>query len=144
MKKTKIKFEDIKAGDLLEVVVIDDGVKSVLTAVAFEIETLKIGQRDVQVWWKTSEGGMIVTKEEEAGIFRLEIGEVKFEDIKAGDRVRVTEKTGKAIKTLEDTAVVLVDSGFVGYWLNDTGEIVLFRIANPMAERTIEILERGE
>lgn len=74
MKKTKLEsFEDIKAGDLLEVVLKEDGVLAVITGIAFEREELSISGREVQVWWKTSEGGMIVTNQEEADIFRIDV-----------------------------------------------------------------------
>ncbi len=74
MKKTKIKYEDIKAGDLIEAVFVDFGVKNVLTGVAFEQDVLTTGGSPVQqTWWKTSEGGMIVTKEEKAEIYRIDV-----------------------------------------------------------------------
>lgn len=73
MKKTKIAFEDIKAGDLLEVVVLDAGVKSVLTGVAFKLEILWDGDERTHVYWATSEGGMIVNDEEGAVIHRVEV-----------------------------------------------------------------------
>lgn len=72
MTKTKIAFEDIKAGDLIEVTFVDFGVKNVLTGIAFETDSLNQGGL-TQTWWKTSEGGMIVTKEENADIYRIDV-----------------------------------------------------------------------
>lgn len=72
MKKTKIAFEDIRAGDLLEVTIVDCGVKSVVTGIAFEMEI--VGSFEANHLWLTSEGGMIVAKSEESAVIhRIEI-----------------------------------------------------------------------
>lgn len=73
MIKTKIAYEDIKAGDLIEVSFVDFGVKNVLTGIAFEQDTMSMGHGLTQTWWKSSEGGMIVTKEENADIYRIDV-----------------------------------------------------------------------
>lgn len=73
MNKTKIAFKDIKAGDLLKVVVVDAGVRSVLTGVAFKLEILWDGDERTHVYWATSEGGMIVNDEEGATIYRIDV-----------------------------------------------------------------------
>lgn len=73
MKKTKIAFDDIKAGDLLEVVVVDNGVKSVITGIAFKLEILWDGDERTHVYWATSEGGMVVNSEEGADIYRIDV-----------------------------------------------------------------------
>lgn len=144
MKKTKITFEDIKAGDLLEVVIKIDGVKSVITGIAFEQTGLQIGEHDVQVWWDTSEGGMIVNKHEESDIYRVDVSEVTFDDIRLGDRIRTTKRGADGrVETVEDTVHSLV-GGMNPFWLNVEGDIVLFKnLWLPEgASRVIEILKR--
>lgn len=73
MIRTKIKFEDIKAGDLLEVVVVEFGVKSVMTGIAFKREVMETGVSRESIWWATSEGGMIVNTDEESTIYRIDV-----------------------------------------------------------------------
>lgn len=73
MKKTRIAFEDIKAGDLLEVIVKEFGVKSVMTGIAFKLETMDSGKSRPTIWWATSEGGMIVNTDEESAIYRIDV-----------------------------------------------------------------------
>lgn len=138
MKKTKIKFEDIKAGDLLEIVDNIHGIKIVEAGVAFEKQTIMSGFTD----WLTSQGGLLISDSTFTGsLFRVDVSEVKFEDIQTGDRIRVTEKIGTTVRTDEDT-VVLKTGGMNMYWLNSAGAVVLFELVAPDVERTIEILER--
>lgn len=139
MKKTKIEFKDIKAGDMLEIVSTEYGVKAVITGIAFE----KVGTKGNEDW-QTSQGGLIAAGFSDEDIFRIDVTEVKFEDIRKGDRVLVTEKIGKMVTTVENTVVLKIDGGFNPYWLDETGEVVLFRLSTPNAKRTIEILERAE
>lgn len=80
MKKTKIAFEDIKAGDLLEIVTSDCGVKIVATGIAFAQDVFDAGRGEPEVHWITSERGLVVAKSEGAAIYRIDVAEVKFED----------------------------------------------------------------
>lgn len=141
MKKTKIAFEDIKAGDLLEVVIKVDGVKSVITGIAFEQTGLQIGEHDVQVWWDTSEGGMIVNKHEESDIYRVDVAEVTFDDIRKGDLVRVTTRVDDMDIISEGVAdhLVATDADWYAYWSTKSGHVLLHR---GYGDRTIEILKR--
>lgn len=146
MKKTKIAFEDIKAGDLLEVVVRDAGVKSVVTGVAFLKEAVTISPDGPEEMWLTSERGMVVAGGEDALIYRVDVAEVKFEDIQKGDRIRVTVESAAGRKTIvEDTVDARVD-GMNPFWLNSGPDTVVFErfYDGDGDKRTIEILERGE
>lgn len=139
MIKTKIKFADIKAGDLIEVVDSIHGVKTVDTGVAFEKQEIEHGFTD----WLTSQGGLLVSDSTLTGtVYRLTLGEVFFGDIQAGDRVRVSEKVEGRVESVEDTAHFHVGA-MNGYWLNPSGAVVLFEHTAPDVERTIEILERS-
>jgi TusA-related sulfurtransferase len=151
MTKTRIAFEDVKAGDLLEVVVVNSGVKSVITAIAFQREELVTGRdwkgnEERQVLWNTSEGGMIVANGEEAVIYRIDVAEAEFKDIRKGDRVRVTEEDYRGRKTTTEDMVGTFVDGMNPFWLNVQGsEVVIFqRYEHKGVDRVIEILERGE
>lgn len=141
MKKTKIAFEDIKAGDLLEVVLVDGGVKAVLTGIAFQKEEVNAGWQDAHVFWSTSEGSMVVAKHEEgATIYRVDVAEAKFADIREGDRIRVTRKVGYTEQTITGVASYVTDGLSNNYWLTIDGHMLVTRLETG----TIEILERGE
>lgn len=143
MKKTKITFEDIKAGDLLEVVLVDNGVKSVLTGIAFNLDTLWEGDERVHRFWATSDGGMIIADEEvNAVIYRIDVVPVKFEDIKEGDLVRVTRTENDVVKTIAGVASYRSDHTSNNYWVTASGQVLVYRLQMP--NETIEILERGE
>lgn len=144
MKKTRIAFEDIKAGDLLEVVVKEFGVKSVMTGIAFKLERMDSGVSRETIWWATSEGGMIVNTDEDSAIYRIEVGLVKFEDIQKGDSIKVTSKTGNVTTILEGVATAKVVEAISPYWVDEHGHILLFKMLVPETEQTIEILERAE
>lgn len=141
MKKTKIKFEDIKAGDLIEATFVDFGVKNVLTGIAFELDQMSMGHGIVQTWWKTSDGGMIITKEESADIFRIDVTPAKFEDVQVGDKLTVTTKTGNVTTIVEDVALVRVNESVSPFWTGADGHVILFKHVHG-SEQTIEI-ERG-
>ena len=65
--KTKIKFEDIKAGDLIEAVSTMYGVKYTQLGIAFE--KVKTTQGDYV--WQTSQGGNITVEDDKDDIFRV-------------------------------------------------------------------------
>jgi len=69
MKKTKIEFKDIKAGDLIEAVAVINGIKYTGTGVAFEKSKTKQGDSE----WQTSEGGTITIEDDEDTIYRVDV-----------------------------------------------------------------------
>lgn len=142
MNKTKLKFEDIKAGDLLEVVLVDNGVKSVLTGTAFKLEILWDGDERTHVYWATSEGGMIVNDEEGADIWRIDVMPVKFEDIREGDVLAVTTVVDDVECIMHGTAhhFSKADGGWYDSWVTEHGQTLVYR---DYGNQTIEILERG-
>lgn len=74
MKKTMIEYSEIQAGDLLEVVVVSAGVKTVLTGIAFNEHDWMPKSQPRRQWWETSEGGMIAVAGEEGGtIYRIDV-----------------------------------------------------------------------
>jgi hypothetical protein len=137
MKKTKIAFEDIKAGDLIEAVAVINGIKYTGTGIAFEKTKTKQGDAE----WQTSEGGTITIEDDEDAIYRIDVAEVKFEDIRKGDRVRVTTKMGNTTSTIEGVAIVKVQ-GVVGYWVDGEGHLLVVEQQAPDSQQAIEILER--
>lgn len=141
MKKTKIAFEDIQAGDLLEVTIVDCGVKYVLTGIAYEFEVLEAGSFDPVSMWNTSDGGMIVADEEDgAVIYRIDVREVGFGDVRQGDRIRVTTKVGNYTTIIE--AEASHPSSFGEYWLDATGHVLNFTAPVSSDQFTVEIVER--
>lgn len=143
MKKTKIEFKDIKAGDLLEVVVKEFGVKSVMTGIAFHREFMETGVSRETVWWSTSEGGMIVNTDEDSEIWRIDVTKVKFEDVRIGDKIRVTSSRADADEVV--TGVVhSLDEGEVWFtgWETEKGFILCTKQAVNEGRMVVEILER--
>lgn len=139
MKKTKIKFEDIQAGDLLEVVGNLSGVKSVVTGIAFESDTAPDGE----IIWMTSEGGAIVFQWDRDAIYRVEPDRTYgFDDIRKGDTVRLTKKnTGD----ITEFRIGVADHQFFyedrkSYWMTPNYELLI----HWLDQAEIEILERGE
>jgi len=140
MIRTKIKFEDIKAGDMLYVVGKHAGLKMETTGIAFE----KTGNDTAGHYWMTSEGGTLIDdRYDDEVIYRLDLVTAFFSDIKQGDRVRVSEKVGNVVTSREDTCVFKVSAGNE-YWLNDMGQVVVMEHVAPDIDRNIEILERKE
>lgn len=141
MKRTKIKFEDIKAGDLLEVVLVDNGVKSVLTGTAFKLEILWDGDERTHVYWATSEGGMVVNDEEGADIWRIDVTEVKFEDIREGDYIECSAKRGDVERIIRGHATYFrrSDASWYDGWETEHGDILIRRRSTDK----IVILERA-
>jgi len=71
MIKTKIAFEDIRAGDLIECVRRLDGVKSVHTGIAFEYDEGFMAPS--MSAWKTSEGGLLIVSDDSDAIYRIDV-----------------------------------------------------------------------
>lgn len=141
MKKTKIKYEDIKAGDLIEVVANEFGVKSVYTGIAFEKVVIHGGEATS---WDSSEGGTIVGSWEEGEtIYRIDVREVQFDDIKKGDKLRVTTKSGNVTTTIEGMALAKIEESISPYWCDQDGHLLVFKHVHD-SEQVIEILEAGE
>lgn len=138
MKKTKIEFADIKAGDLIETVDIVHGVKWVLSGIVFE----KFGLGGEQEW-RTSQGGNIVD-ESDTLIYRIDVAEVKFEDIRKGDKLRVTTVQGGREVVVTDVADQLVGPDFNRFWINEQALPIVYRMVYSDMECIIEILERAE
>jgi len=143
MKKTKIKFEDIKAGDLLEVVVKEFGVRSVMTGVAFKMETMDSGKSRPSIWWATSEDGMLVNTDEDSAIYRIDVAVHTFEDVQAGDKLTVTTKTGNITTIVEDVALVRVNESVSPFWVGKDGHVVLYKHVYDSVQ-TIDIEREGE
>jgi hypothetical protein len=70
-KKTKIKFEDIKDGDLIEAVNTMHGVKYTQLGIAFE--KVQTPQGDYE--WRTSQGGSVTVEDDEDEIYRIEFND---------------------------------------------------------------------
>ena len=138
MKKTKINFEDIQAGDLIEVVGSYQGVKSVQTGIAFESDKV-----DGETIWMTAQGGAVAMEWDRDDIYRIDVREVQFDDIKKGDNIKVTTRTGNITTIIEDMAVVLVDASINPYWVGAGANFIVYKYPGD-AEQTIEILEAGE
>lgn len=140
MKKTKIAFEDIKAGDLLEVVAVINGIKYTGTGIAFEKSKTKQGDSE----WQTSEGGTLTIEDDEDAIYRIDVTEVKFEDIKRGDRIKLTAVRGTVERTITGVAwnFKLTDAAWYDSWETKEGDLLLRR--GMEKDNKIEILERGE
>lgn len=142
MIKTKIKFEDIAAGDLLEVVVVDSGVKTVLTGIAFAERDWMPKSQPRRQWWETSEGGMIAVAGEEGGtIYRIDVREAKFEDIQWGDVIEVSGVRGDVERIFRGrvTDFKRSDASWYDSWATGDGSVLVRR----RDEYTIKILERG-
>lgn len=139
MKKTKIAFEDIKAGDLLEAISTNHGIKTVLTGVAFE----KFGRsRDEE--WRTSQGGTIVAAwdlYDGDEIYRVDVVKVKFDDIRAGDKIRVTiPEFNEVDKSYTGVAGTLgSEEVWADHWVTASGHGLVYRSWGAK----IEILERA-
>lgn len=107
MKKTKIEFSDIQAGDLLETVYVAHGVKEVLTGIAFEKKERKTGFTE---WWTSQGGTLIDTAVEYDAIYRIDVREASVE-------VEDDESFYGGDKTLHNTGTVDVQ-------LNKDGDVV--------------------
>ena len=139
MIRTKIKFEDIRAGDLLEVVSKQYGVKSVFTGIAFELD--EDYPAPGSHMWKTAEGGFLVITEDDDTIYRVDVREVKFEDIQWGDRIQVSGVRGDVERVFRGRVVDFMrsDASWYDGWATDDGTVLVRR----RDEYKIEILERG-
>lgn len=137
MKKTKIKYEDIKAGDLLQTVESAHGVKWELTGIAYE--KIEHGEDST---WQTSQGGDLVGSLEDVAIYRLQVQSDSFDEIRSGDLIRVTETLGN-VTTITTGKAVVKTGGFNQYWVDGSGGVLVFERVHPEAERYIEIVERG-
>lgn len=146
MKKTKIRYEDIKAGDLIEVVDKEHGVKMVYTGIVFEkVHVFGFDE------WRTSQGGVVITSaEEDVSILRVDVSETKFEDIHEGDLVRVSFPPrggmgGNWEMTHSRTAVAAAlldeDKGGLAAWVTRDFQHLISR---SDTHAVIEILERDE
>lgn len=138
MIKTKIEFEDIAAGDLIQTADKVHGVKWELTGIAFEL--VDLGQGDLE--WRTSQGGALVDNVADEAIWRIDARVSNFEDIQEGDLIQVTS-------TLKDTEVVITgrahhldtgDAAWYDGWKTEQGETLVRRITST--DEKIEILER--
>ena len=142
MIRTKIAYEDIKAGDLLEVVVVDNGLKTVLTGIAFEERDYMPKSAPHRKWWETSDGGMLAVDEEFGGgtIYRVDVSEVGFDDIQSGDLIEVSAVRGDVERIIRGRAVDLVrsDSSWWDGWYTAKGALLTRR----KFEDKITILER--
>jgi hypothetical protein len=140
MKKTKIAFEDIKAGDLIEVNKTEYGVKNQHTGIAFELE------RDFAApgtdAWKTSEDGIISVSNNGETIYRIDVAEVKFEDVREGDLIRVTRTfpTGTEEVITGKAHFKQGDAEWWDGWADAGGKLMTLRISAK--SNVIEILER--
>lgn len=139
MKKTKIAFEDIKSGDLLEVVHKASGVHEVLTGIAFESEKDHQGE----TVWMTSEGGAIALEWDRDTIYRVDVSEDTFEDIRKGDLIRVTTTAGDTKVSIEGRAhrFVKSDEDWRDTWCSEQGYVLMHR---KFRGSTVEIVERAE
>lgn len=138
MKKTKINFEDIQAGDLIEVVGSYQGVKSVQTGIAFESDKV-----DGETIWMTAQGGAVAMEWDRDDIYRIDVREVQFDDIKKGDKLRVTTKSGNVTTTIEGMALAKIEESISPYWCDQDGHLLVFKHVHD-SEQVIEILEAGE
>lgn len=136
MKKTKIEFKDIKAGDMLEIVSTEYGVKAVMTGIAFE----KVGTKGNEDW-QTAQGGLIAAGFSDEDIYRIDVTPVKFDDVQAGDKLTVTTKTGNVTTIVEDVALTKVNESLSPFWVGKDGHVILFKHVYDSVQ-TIEI-ERG-
>jgi hypothetical protein len=140
MKKTRIAFEDIKAGDLIHVVKKEYGVKNEHTGVAFELE------RDFAApnlhAWKTSEDGILAVNDNGEAIYRVDVTEDTFEDIRKGDLIRVTTTAGDTKVSIEGRAhrFVKSDGDWRDSWCSEEGYVLMHR---KYRDSTVEILERA-
>jgi hypothetical protein len=144
MIKTKIAYEDIKAGDLLEVVMVDNGLKTVLTGIAFFERDYKPISGKQRKWWETSDGAIIVVEHEEGvgAIYRIDVREATFDDIREGDLIRVTSTVGDTEQVVTGRAAHLVtaDGNWWDSWDTEKGVKLCIRLSS--GDVKIEILER--
>jgi hypothetical protein len=140
MIKTKIAFDEIQAGDLLESVGKHDGVKVVVTGIAFVFEKNFLGpEMDA---WKTSENGLLVVSGDEDTIYRIDVKEASFEDIGAGDLIRVTVTIDDVdfVMTAKAHTLRKADAEWYDNWQSEQGHPIVHR---NYRDTKIEILERG-
>jgi hypothetical protein len=136
MIKTKITFAEIQPGDLIEVVHVGDGVKSVETGIAFEYDGDYISGYGS---WFTSEVGLLVVEDASQTIYRIDVREVKFDDVQIGDLIKVTYEPTKG-DMIEVTKTGIVYTNHNGAWVTPAYETLV----TVGGRGKIEILERGE
>lgn len=135
MKKTRIKFEDIKAGDLIETSYTAHGVKEVLTGIVFEKKTTRSGFTE----WSTAQGGLLVDDVNEVAIYRIDVAEVSFQDVKVGDIIRVT------YEPIHGDMIEIVKTGVAFTIVNGTWVTPAYEgLVSNNGRGKIEILERAE
>jgi hypothetical protein len=139
MVKTKIEFKDIQAGDLVEAVDKVYGVKLAASGVAFEKFGLDGGEE-----WRTSQGGIIVADWDAAEIWRIDARVSTFEDIWAGDLIRVTSTESDTEVTITGRAHHLeaADAEWYDGWKTESGQTLVRRLSS--GDQKIEILEREQ
>lgn len=146
MIKTKIDFKEIQPGDLLEVVDKADGVKTVSTGIAFEYDGDYISGYGS---WFTSEQGLLVLEDDNTAIYRLNVSEVKFEDLKVGDLIRISFPPIQHSMS-RNGDITYERSGVIGYIDPSYGEVLtvggqrLLSRSDFFENAKVEILERGE
>lgn len=142
MKKTKINFEDIKAGDLIEVVNKSDGVKRVETGIAF---TKQEDYMSGYAAWLTSEMGLLTLEGDiNDSLSRIDVSDVRFDDIEKGDKIKVVEQIGNVTRVVEGVATAKVNNTINPYWVDESNHLLAYKIPHPDGTQTIEILEAGK
>ena len=141
MKKTRIDFEEIQPGELIEVVHVADGVKTVETGIAFEYDGDYVSGYGS---WFTSEAGLLVLEDDANKIYRVDVTEVAFDDIRAGDLLRVTTVRGPYTQIVEVSAGEFIDNEVAPYWTSSFGGVLAWKNPSHVDGQKIEILERGE
>lgn len=137
MKKTKITFEDIKAGDLIQTLDNVHGVKWELTGIAYELADL--GQGDAE--WRTSQGGALVDNVSEDAIYRIDVREVSFDDVRVGDLIEVSAVRGDVERVIRGRAADFraSDGSWYDGWFTAEGNLLVRRKSSDK----IVVLERG-
>lgn len=110
--KTKISFAEIKPGDLIEVVDETDGVKTVQTGAAHEYD----GDTDRFGAWFTEENGLLVIEDASQDIYRVDVKQIKFEDIKEGDFLTVTTVAEDSNQSVSGRAVEFRPAAHMSQW----------------------------
>ena len=134
MIKTKIAFDEIQAGDLLEIVSVEQGIKAVMTGIAFE----KF-ERQGEIQWETAQGGLIAANYSGEEIYRIDVKEAGFDDVQIGDLIKVTYEPIHG-DMMEVTKTGIVYTNHNGAWVTPAYETLV----TVGGRGKIEILERGE
>ncbi len=111
--KTKIEFNEIQPGDLIEVVDESDGVKTVETGTAHEFDGDYISGYGS---WHTEEGGLLVIEDARQEIYRVDVKPIKFKDIKWGDFIVVTSLAGDTSQEITGRAVEFRPAAYDSKW----------------------------